>query len=83
MKVTFITGAASGLGKEFAVLYGNDGNNLLLVDINTEALECVKNELSKLYPNIFIDTLVADLAKEDELKRVYAYTLLNFMQTEL
>ena len=29
MKVTFITGAASGLGKEFAVLYGNDGNNLL------------------------------------------------------
>jgi short-subunit dehydrogenase len=75
MKVTFITGAASGLGKEFAVLYGNDGNNLLLVDINLEALECVKNELSKLYPNIFIDTLVADLAKEDELKRVYAYTL--------
>ena len=28
-----------------------------------------------LYPNILIDTFVADLAKEEELKKVYAYTL--------
>lgn len=75
MKITFITGAANGLGKEFAVLYGKDGNNLLLVDIDKEALSSVKNELSMLYPNIFIDTFIADLAKEEELKKVYAYTL--------
>ena len=43
MKITFITGAANGLGKEFAVLYGKDGNNLLLVDIDKEALSSVKN----------------------------------------
>lgn len=75
MKITFITGAANGLGKEFAVLYGKDGNNLLLVDIDKEALSSVKNELSMLYPNILIDTFVVDLAKEEELKKVYAYTL--------
>ena len=34
MKVTLITGAASGLGLEFAKLYAKDNNNLLLIDIN-------------------------------------------------
>ena len=75
MKVTFITGAANGLGKEFAVLYGRDGNNLLLVDIDEVALNDVKEELSKMYPNIVIDTCIANLAKEEELKKVYKYTI--------
>lgn len=75
MKITFITGAANGLGKEFAVLYGKDHNNLLLVDIDEVALASVKDELGNMYPDIYIDTIVADLAKEEELKRVYAYTV--------
>ena len=75
MNITFITGAANGLGKEFARLYGKDGNNLLLIDIDQEALLSVKGELEKSYPNIIIDTLITDLAKEEELKRVYNYTL--------
>lgn len=75
MKITFITGAANGLGKEFAVLYGKDHNNLLLVDIDEIALASVKDELGNMYPDIYIDTIVADLAKEEELKRVYAYTV--------
>ena len=75
MKITFITGAANGLGKEFAVLYGKDHNNLLLVDIDEVALASVKEELGNMYPDIYIDTIVADLSKEEELKRVYAYTV--------
>ena len=75
MKISFITGAANGLGKEFALFYGKDNNNLLLVDIDEAALLSVKEELSQMYPNIFIDTIVADLAKEEELKKVYKYTL--------
>lgn len=75
MKITFITGAANGLGKEFSVLYGKDGNNLLLVDIDEVALNDVKKELSSIYPNILIDTFVADLSKEEELKKVFEYTI--------
>ena len=75
MNITFITGAANGLGKEFAVLYGKDNNNLLLVDIDKVALDSVKLELSEMYPNIVIDTFIADLSKEEELKKVYEYTL--------
>ena len=63
MKITFITGAANGLGKEFAKLYAKDGNNLLLVDIDEIALKSVKEEISKINGDIFIDLFIADLSK--------------------
>ena len=75
MKTTLITGAASGLGKEFAKLYANDNNNLLLVDINETSLLDTKKELEEEFKNINIDTYVADLSKTEELKKVYEYTL--------
>lgn len=74
MKITLITGSASGLGLEFAKLYAQDENNLLLVDVNEEKLNQVKEQLTKLY-NVSVETLVADLANKDELKKVYNYTL--------
>ena len=75
MNITLITGSANGLGESFAKLYAKDNNNLLLIDIDETNLIRVKNELSTLYPSIIIDTLVADLTKTEELKRVYQYTL--------
>ena len=74
MKVTLITGAASGLGYEFAKLYAKDNNNLLLIDINNEGLLNSKKEINALYPNIEIDLMVADLSDTNELKKVYNYT---------
>ena len=75
MNITFITGAANGLGKEFAKLYAKDNNNLLLVDIDEVALGSVKDELTNSFPNILIDTFITDLSKEEDLKKTYNYTL--------
>ena len=74
MKITLITGAASGLGKEFANIYAKESNNLFLVDIDEQSLYQVKAELEKEYPNITIDTIIADLSLKDELKKVFEYT---------
>lgn len=74
MKVTLITGAASGLGNEFAKLYAKDNNNLLLIDINNEGLLNAKKEINTLYPNVEVDLMVADLSDTNELKKVYNYT---------
>lgn len=76
MKITLITGAASGLGYEFAKLYAKDNNNLLLVDINEEGLNTVKNELEEKY-NVKVDTLVANLISKDALVKIYNYTIKN------
>ena len=73
MKITLITGAASGLGLEFAKLYAKDNNNLLLVDINENNLKKAKDEILSNY-NVVVDIVIADLANKDELKRVYEYT---------
>lgn len=75
MKITLITGAANGLGKSFAKLYAKDNNNVLLIDIDENSLNETINELKNEFPNILIDSLIVDLNKIEELKKVYNYTL--------
>ena len=72
-KYTLITGAAGGLGKEFAILYAKDNNNLLLVDNNLDGLNVVKEEIAKLCNHIKIDILKADLSSKDELRKIFSY----------
>ena len=74
MKITLITGAANGLGYEFACIYGKQNNNLLLVDIDEVKLLEKSSELKAKY-NVNVDYIVADLANKEELKKVYNYTL--------
>ena len=75
MKITFITGAANGLGTEFARLYAQDNNNLLLVDKDEQGLLAVQQELQQKHPELVVDTFVADLSQTEELKRAYRYTV--------
>lgn len=44
-----ITGASSGIGKEFAKIHASNGNDLVLVARNTKKLEALKSELEKRY----------------------------------
>lgn len=74
MKITLITGAANGLGYEFAGIYAEENNNLLLVDIDEAKLLEKSSELKAKF-NVTIDYIVADLSNKDELKKVYNYTL--------
>ncbi len=50
-KVSLITGAASGIGKEIAEMFGKSGSNLILADIN-------KNDLIKVSQKIERDSKV-------------------------
>lgn len=76
MKVSLITGAASGLGLEFAKLFAKENNNLLLVDVNEEKLKLVKDQLTNQY-NVNVDILKKDLSMKEQLKEVYEYTIKN------
>ena len=46
--VALITGAANGIGFEFAKIAFRDGYDLALVDINEDGLESRKNELANI-----------------------------------
>jgi 3-hydroxybutyrate dehydrogenase len=44
-KVAFITGAASGIGKEIALVYANEGAKIVIADLNKEAADATAAEL--------------------------------------
>ncbi len=44
-KVSMITGAARGIGKEIAVRFAEEGSDLAICDVNEELLEATKNEI--------------------------------------
>ena len=51
-KNVFITGAASGIGRSFALALAKRGMNLYITDINVEGLEKVKSDIKKIGVNI-------------------------------
>ena len=53
IKTALVTGAASGLGFELALLLAKDGYNLVLVDIDAEKLQEAKVEIT-LDGNIYL-----------------------------
>lgn len=77
MDITLITGAASGLGKEFAKLYAKDNNNLLLVDISKEGIENLISEIKEINKNIEVLQYNCDLSLVEELKNLQQFTIEN------
>jgi 3-hydroxybutyrate dehydrogenase len=46
-KVAIVTGAASGIGKEIAVVYSREGAKVAIADLNKDAADAVAGELRK------------------------------------
>ncbi len=69
-KSALVTGAASGLGFEFAKLLAGDGYNLILVDVDQENLEKVRQDIISLY-SIQVQTLPFDLSESKAAASVY------------
>lgn len=69
MGTALITGAGSGLGKEFARILAAEGNNLVLVARNEERLNAIARETQQA-DNVRVEVLPADLTKPDDRERV-------------
>ncbi|MFI1770910.1 SDR family NAD(P)-dependent oxidoreductase [Thalassobellus citreus] len=61
MKTALVTGAASGLGYELALLLAKDDYKLILVDVDEENLESSKTQIAKEF-NVEVITLTKDLS---------------------
>jgi len=67
-KNCLITGAASGIGRSFALALAKEGMNLYITDINVEGLEKVKNEVKELGANVYSDR--CDVSKFEDFEAI-------------
>lgn len=68
-KTALVTGAASGLGYELAILLANDAYKLILVDIDAEGLATVKTAIENDF-NVQVVTLVKDLSNQNSVQEI-------------
>ena len=66
-----ITGATSGIGREFVKLFASDGYNIVLTSTSKELLDKDKKDLEKKYKDIKVYTIAKDLSKMNSAKEIY------------
>src|SRR3712207_8389712 len=69
-KWALITGASSGIGREFSKILASKGYSLILVARRIDRLETLRNDLLNKYP-IEIEIIGVDLANVKEVKDLY------------
>jgi len=67
-KVAIITGAGSGVGLESSILFAQEGANVLLVDINFEAVQKTAQIIRQKQPDVKVITIKVDVGKEADVK---------------
>ncbi len=66
----FITGAAGGLGRAFAAECGRRGYNMLLTDVNADALESLKRGLENRF-DVSITSIPCELTDSDSVDMMF------------
>ncbi len=64
-KISVITGAASGMGKEMALLFLSEGSKVVAADINQDRLNELKSEVAAKGGEV--TTVIADISKEEQV----------------
>ncbi|MCM3440469.1 SDR family oxidoreductase [Metabacillus halosaccharovorans] len=67
-KVTVVTGAASGMGKEIAVLYAKEGAKVVVSDINDQAANATVEEIKSAGGEAI--AVLANVAKEEDIQNL-------------
>ncbi|WP_424989425.1 SDR family NAD(P)-dependent oxidoreductase [Flagellimonas sp.] len=68
--VALITGAAGGIGKEFAKIHASRGGGIIAVDINTEGLKTLKSEIER-QTGVEVYTIVKNLTQPTATQEIY------------
>ncbi len=80
-KTAIITGAASGIGRATAVIFAQQGANLVLADLNEPDLNTLAQEI--IHQDVKVITRVADVAIEDQVQSLVTCCLDAFGRVDI
>lgn len=82
-KTILITGASSGFGKAVALRIAKDDCSLILTARNAQKLSSVVDEVKKVNAKVEVQTILADLTKLEDIKRLFAEIEKSYTQLDL
>jgi NAD(P)-dependent dehydrogenase (short-subunit alcohol dehydrogenase family) len=82
-RAAIVTGASVGLGATIADRFAAEGSSLIICARNGAELEKQRGQLSKTYPNVAIHAVVADVAKEGDVDRLFAAAAQAFGKVDI
>jgi 3-oxoacyl-[acyl-carrier protein] reductase len=74
--VAIVTGAASGMGRATAHLFADEGARLAIIDINSEGLEAVAEEIRSVGGEVL--ALTVDLSSRDAVEQAVSQVAAHF-----
>ena len=80
-KVSIITGAASGIGKESVLKFLDEGSKVVAADLNTEALNNLKNEID--YSDEVFEIFECDVSSEEAIKDLVGFAIQKFKKLDV
>ncbi len=69
-KVALITGASTGIGKEFAIIHAQMGGDLIIIARSHDKLDALKNEIEAKY-KVSVMVMALDLTRPEAPKQVF------------
>jgi short-subunit dehydrogenase len=81
-KIAVISGGASGLGLEIAELLVKSGKNVLILGRNSEKLAEASSRLKKSAKSSFNISLNCNIGKEEDIRKVCDYLMINKLSVE-
>jgi uncharacterized protein len=81
-KISVISGGTSGLGLEIAGLLVKSGRNVLILGRNSEKLREASTRLKKASKDSLSESLICNIGKEEDVKKVGEYLTNNSFITE-
>jgi len=81
-KISVISGGASGLGLEIAELLVKSGKNVLIIGRNSDKLAEASKRLKKSEKHNLAESLICNIGKEEDIKKVGEYMTKNMLSIE-
>jgi short-subunit dehydrogenase len=82
IKISVISGGSSGLGLEIAELLVKSGKNVLILGRNSKKLTEALTRLKKSAKNNLAESLICNIGKEEDIRKVGEYLTKNMLSVE-